>query len=481
MKLYEQTAQQISERIEKGYFLSGDKLPSIRELSQSHSVSISTAQEAYRLLEDQGWAESKPKSGYYVLDRKKTPLNLPGITRPSQRPLEVTHWEEVLNLLCAHHKPDSIQLSRAVPDLDAQSIKPLTKLLSDINRQLSPRDILSYETLRGSDKLRLQIARLMVDSGCQLHPDDLIITNGCQEALSTSLLALCKPGDIVAVDSPNFYGSLQIIKALGLKALEIPTHPETGISLEALELALEQWPIKVLQITPTCNNPLGYTMPAEHKQRLLDLTEKYDLAIIEDDIYGDLSYQSPRPPSIKSMDTQGRVLYCSSFSKTLAPGLRVGWVAPGRYLNQVMHMKYVVTASTSTQAQLGIAEFIAQGGYERHIRKMRMQYQSNRDYLIKLITEHFPEGTRISYPLGGFVLWVELPADIDTVEMNERADEFNTSIAPGVLFSATGKYRNCMRLNFTQRGDNRSDKAIQQLGQLAKTMILEQQIHSPDT
>ena len=475
MKLYEQTALQISERIEKGYFLVGDKLPSIRELSQSHSVSISTAQEAYRLLEDQGWAESRPKSGYYVLDRQNTPLNLPNITRPSQRPLEVTHWQEVLNLLCANYQPDSIQLSRAIPDLDAPSIKPLTKLLADINRQLPTRDLLSYETLRGSDKLRLQIARLMVDSGCQLHPDDLVITNGCQEALSSSLLALCKPGDIIAVDSPNFYGSLQIIKALGLKALEIPTHPETGISLEALELALEQWPIKALQITPTCNNPLGYTMPTEHKKKLLALTKPYDLAIIEDDIYGDLAYQSPRPPSIKSMDEEGRVLYCSSFSKTLAPGLRVGWVAPGRYLNQVMHMKYVVTASTSTQAQLGIAEFIAQGGYERHIRKMRQQYQNNRDYLIRLITEHFPDGTRMSYPLGGFVLWVELPGNIDTVEMNKRAELFNTSIAPGTLFSASGKYRNCMRLNFAQRGDERSDKAVEQLGLLAKAMIKERQ------
>jgi DNA-binding transcriptional MocR family regulator len=258
---------------------------------------------------------------------------------------------------------------------------------------------------------------------------------------------------------------MQAIKAHGLKALEIPTHPETGISIEALELALEQWPIKAIQITPTCNNPLGYTMPVEHKKRLLELTAKKDIPIIEDDIYGDLSYVAPRPPSIKSFDTEGRVLLCSSFSKTLAPGLRVGWVAPGRYVNQVLHMKYVVTASTSTLPQMGIAEFIAQGGYERHLRKMRIQYEKSRDVMISWIEKYFPEQTRISYPQGGFLLWVELPFDLDTVELNSRTMQRGVSLAPGVLFSATGKYRNCMRLNFTEQPSAKNENAVKTIAE----------------
>lgn len=472
MKLYEKVANAIAERIEQSFYQAGEKLPSIRALSLAHEVSISTAQEAYRLLEDQGWAESRPKSGFYVINRQKAPQQLPDLSRPTQRPIEVSQWEDVLNLLCASTTPNLVQLSRAIPDLSAPTLKPLTRIMSDLTKNAQG-SMLSYEDLRGADSLRLQIARLMVDSGCRLHPDDIITTAGCQEALSTSLRATTKDGDIVAVDSPSFYGSMQAIKAHGLKALEIPTHPETGISIEALELALEQWPIKAIQITPTCNNPLGYTMPVEHKKRLLALTARYDIPIIEDDIYGDLSYVSPRPPTIKSFDTEGRVLLCSSFSKTLAPGLRIGWVAPGRYGNQVMHMKYVVTASTPTLPQLGIAEFIAQGGYERHIRKMRAQYHQSRDVMIGWVEKHFPQGTKISYPQGGFLLWVELPDDIDTTILNERTMTKGVSIAPGVLFSASGKYRNCMRLNFTDKPTERNEDAVKLVAQLIHEMVSE--------
>ncbi|SIS54786.1 PLP-dependent aminotransferase family protein [Neptunomonas antarctica] len=470
MKLYEQVAHSIAERIEQSFYQTGEKLPSIRSLSLTHEVSISTAQEAYRLLEDQGWAESRPKSGFYVINKQKAPQHLPDLSRPIQKPIEISQWEEVLNLLCASTTSDIVQLSRAIPDLEAPTLKPLTRIMSDLNKHAQA-SMLSYESLRGADSLRLQIARLMVDSGCRLHPDDIIITTGCQEALSASLRAITQPGDIVAVDSPSFYGSMQAIKAHGLKAIEIPTHPETGISLEALELALEQWPIKAIQLTPTCNNPLGYTMPVEHKKRLLELTSRYDLPIIEDDIYGDLSYISPRPPSIKSFDTQGRVLLCSSFSKTLAPGLRIGWVAPGRYVNLVMHMKYVVTASTSTLPQHAIAEFIAQGGYERHIRKMRAQYHQSRDVMIGWVEKYFPVGTKISYPQGGFVLWVELSDEIDTVILNERTMRQNVSIAPGMLFSGSGKYSNCMRLNFTDKPSVKNENAIKTVGNMVSKML----------
>ncbi|WP_409522409.1 PLP-dependent aminotransferase family protein [Nitrincola sp. MINF-07-Sa-05] len=473
MKLYKQVATALCERIEQGYYQSGQKLPSIRVLSTEYDVSISTIQEAYRTLERKGLIEARPKSGFYVLNRQRIP-NLPDVSRPVQRPLEVSNWEEVLNLLSNMYEPNVIQLSRAIPDLNAKSLIPLRKILSELNRT-APIQTFSYEDLRGSEKLRIQLSRLMVDSGSLLHPDDIVTTTGCQEALSVSLRAICSPGDIVAVDSPSFYGSMLSIKAHGLKTIEIPTHPETGISLEALELALDQWPIKALQLTPTCNNPLGYTMPEENKKKLVALAARYDLTIIEDDIYGDLSYQYPRPRTIKSYDTDGRVMLCSSFSKTLAPGLRVGWVAPGRHLDQVIHMKYVSTACSATLPQLALAEFIAQGGYERHVRKMRSRYQHSRDMMIDWVERYFPTGTRISYPQGGFLLWVELPAEVDTAELNKRTTRKGVSLAPGILFSASGKYRNCMRLNFTERPCIENEKAVELLGQESKKLISELQ------
>lgn len=237
--------------------------------------------------------------------------------------------------------------------------------------------------------LREQVARLLLDSGCQIGADQLLITTGCQEAISAGLRAVCQPGDIVAVDSPCFHGTMQTLKGLGIKALEIPTDPLTGVSLAALEMALEQWPVKAVLLTPNCNNPLGYIMPDAHKQRLADAGAAPRRAIIEDDVYGDIAYHYPRPRTIKSFDEDGRVT-CSSFSKTLAPGLRVGWIAPGRYLERVLHMKFIGSGATATQPQLAIADFIRGGHYLKHLRRMRARYQQNRDRMTDLILKYFP-------------------------------------------------------------------------------------------
>lgn len=468
MKLYEQLATELQHRIDTGLYLPGQRLPSIREMSREHEVSIATVQEAYRRLEDLGLTEARPKSGYYVRHRR-TAASLPDASRPAQRPIEVSQWEDVLELLCGNEDKSMLALGRGMPDFAVPTLDPLLRGLVSFNRRIEHRG-LEYDSLSGTRELRQQVARLMIDSGCALHPDDIIVTTGCQEALSISMRAITKPGDVVAVDSPSFYGSMQLIRANGLKVMEIPTHPETGISLEALELALEQWPISALQLTPTCNNPLGYTMPEDKKRKLISLAQRFDLAIIEDDIYGDLAFQYPRPRTIKSFDTDGRVLLCSSFSKTLAPGMRVGWIAPGRYRDRVLHTKYVSTGASAISPQLAVAAFVANGGYERHLRRMRPQYRRGRDAMIDWVARYFPAGTRMSDPQGGFLLWVELPDDLDALELNRRLLARRIRIAPGVLFSASGKYRNCLRLNFAEEPVASIEAAVRIVGEEASSM-----------
>lgn len=464
MRLYESLAEHLRQRIEQEFYSCGDRLPSIRALSREHGVSVTTVQEAYRQLEDAGMVESRPKSGYFVRMRSSAP-ELPQVGRPARRPVEVSHWEDILNILGAENPSKVFSLGHAMPDISAPTLQPLLKLWSMQARRSDMRG-LEYDSLRGTEELRTQVARLARHSGNQLHPDELIITTGCQEALFCALRAVTEPGDVVAVDSPCFYGAMQAIKANGLKVMEIPTHAETGISVDALELALEQWPIKAVVVTPTCNNPLGYTMPEQRKRELLLLAQRFDIAIIEDDIYGDLSYAWPRPRTISSFDSDGRVLLCSSFSKTLAPGLRLGWIAPGRYRSAVIHNKFVSTAASSTLSQLAVAQFIAEGGYERHLRKMRVQYQHNRDRMVSWLEQHFPEGTRISYPQGGYLLWVELARAVDCVELNRELSDKQFRIAPGVLFSASGKYRNCMRLNFVHGVDPQTEESLLTLVEL---------------
>lgn len=468
MKLYESLASELRHRIETGLYMDGQRLPSIRTLSRDHGVSIATVQEAYRRLEDDGLAEPRPKSGYFVR-RRAAQAALPEVSRPAQRPVEVSNWEEVMFLLCSSEQRDAVTLSGATPDLTAPALRQLLRGMAGSGREDTSG--LRYGRLTGEASLRAQIARLALDGECVLHPDEIIVTSGCQESLACCIRALTRPDDVIAVDSPSFYGSIQTIRANGLKAMEIPTHPETGISLEALELALEQWPIKVLQITPTCNNPLGYTMPDDNKRRLIALAQRFDLAIIEDDIYGDLAYHYPRPRTLKSFDVDGRVLLCSGFSKTLAPGLRLGWVAPGRYYERVVHMKYVSSGGSAAAAQLATARFIAGGDYARHVRRARTQYRERRDVMMDLVCREFPGCARVSRPQGGYLLWVELPTEVDTIVLNRRLAAHGVKIAPGALFSASGKYRNCLRLSYADAPGPRIVGAVREIGREIARML----------
>ncbi len=474
MKLYEQLFDELINRIEGGYYPVGSRLPSIRALSKERGVSISTVQEAYQRLEESGYTEVRVKSGYYVRARGESP-ELPDVSRPVQRPLEVTYWDQVYHLLTGSDSDGHIAFGTAKPDIHTPTLKPLLKALTN-SAACTSEDFLNYSSMHGSKRLRKQIARLAVNSGCNLHPDEIIITSGCQEALMCSLRAVTEPGDIVAIDSPSFYGSTQAIKSLGLKALEIPTHPETGISIEALEMAIEQWPVKAIQVTPTCNNPLGYTMPEGRRKELLRLAQQCDLPIIEDDIYGDLYYRSPRPKTIKSFDDEGRVLLCSSFSKTIAYGLRLGWVAPGQCTDRVLHKKFISTVSSPPIQQEAVADFIENGYYERHLRVMRQQYQQARDVMIDLVKRNFPEGTKISFPQGGYILWVEFPIEVDSVKLNKLLESRNISIAPGVIFSASGKYRNFIRMNFSRVPDEKIKTALKAVAEEARNLMLEETV-----
>ena len=463
MTLYVNLAALLGARIEQGLYRPGDRLPSVRALSLEHGVSLSTVQQAYRHLEDQGLAIPRPKSGYFVPASRQVPA-LPMVSRMAQRPVEVSQWDQVLELISrAPGQENLLQLGRGRPDIDSPTLKPLLRSLSRLSRRQDANS-LTYGCIYGHLGMREQIARLMLDSGCSLAPEEIIITTGCHEALSAALRAICQPGDIVAVDSPSFHGVMQALKGFGMKALELPTDPLTGISLEALELALEQWPIKAIQLTPTCNNPQGYTMPDANKRALLALAQRYDVAIIEDDVYGDLAYSYPRPRTIKSFDQDGRVLLCSSFSKTLAPGLRIGWIAPGRYLEQVLHMKYLGTGSTAQLPQLALTEYLQAGHYEPHLRRMRSQYARSRDLMIDWVSRYFPPGTRVSRPQGSFMLWVELAPGFDSQRLNQILLSQRIQIAPGSIFSAAGKYRNCLRLNYAALPSAEIEAAIRQIG-----------------
>ena len=466
MNLYRELALELARGIESGIYQPGDKLPGIRLTSSNMGVSPATAVAAYQQLELDGYIEARPRSGFYVKPRQRPRLAEPVQTGTKpERPRLVTGQERVLRLAEQANHPEVVKFGAAVPDPHYLPTRAVEKALAAAARQHRAR-ICSYEFPLGADCLRRQLARRMSDIGCLSKPEDVLITSGCQEAVYLALKSLTQPGDVIALESPTYHGHLQTADSLGLKAVEIPTHPRTGISLDALELALDQWPVKACVVIPNFSNPLGACMPEKNKKALVKLMARYDVPIIEDDIYGDLAFNQKRPSVLKTYDRTGNVLHCSSFSKTMAPGLRIGWIMAGRYQDQIAYQKFITSISAPTLQQLAVAALLESGQYQKHLRFIRTELAQCVSNIVEAIGRYFPTGTRVSNPEGGYVLWIELPDNIDTVALAEKAIKKGISIAPGPMFSATQKYRNCMRLSCGVVWNRQTEKALETLAML---------------
>ena len=334
-----------------------------------------------------------------------------------------------------------------------------------------PEEVHSYYIPIGCEALRNQIAKRLIDAGCSVNPDRVVITHGTTEALFLALKVVTQPGDTVAIESPTYYGLLEALESLHLKALELPTHPRGGICLENLESAFQKEKVAACAIVSNFSNPLGSCMSAPKKKQLVSLLNKYDIPLIEDDIFGDLCFAAQRPQAIKAFDTQGKVLYCASVSKTLSPGLRVGWIIAESYQSQIEQLKAVMNYSSSIAPQLTVAAFLANGGYDRHLRKLRRAYQSQMQHMLQAICQYFPSETRVTQPQGGHILWLELPSKVDAMVLYEQAYKHNISISPGIIFSASGGYRNCLRLNCGIPWSDSLEQAIKILGILSKKQL----------
>ncbi|NJO46359.1 MAG: PLP-dependent aminotransferase family protein [Oscillatoriales cyanobacterium RM2_1_1] len=466
VNLYEQVAHRVQCLIEEGTLQPGDRIPSVRKMHQQMNVSISTVLEAYRLLEDRGLIGARPQSGYYVKRQILHPRDEPAPSAPPQLAREVDASLSV-RINAALQDPQVIKLGAAVPGIDLFPIKALNRLMSQVLRQ-NPRLCHSYGGIPGCEPLRHEIARRMMDAGCAIAPDEILITNGTYEAIYLSLRAITQPGDTVALESPAYYGILEILESLHLKALELPTHPRDGLSLPDLENALNQGKVAACLLVTNFSNPLGSCMTDEQKQQLVGILEKYDTPLIEDDIYGELCFQGSRPKAVKAFDRKGLVMYCASFSKTLSPGLRVGWAIAGRYQARLERLKLFINLGTATPNQLVIAAFLANGGYDRHLRHLRRAYQEQVMRMTQAIYEYFPATTKVTRPQGGHVLWLELPKPFDSGKLYEAAYQHQISIAPGSMFSTTGDYQNCFRLNCGLPWSSEIQQAMKTLGNLVK-------------
>ncbi|WP_298507861.1 PLP-dependent aminotransferase family protein [uncultured Kordia sp.] len=470
--LYEDIASHIEEDILNGVLQLGDKLPSVRMFSKQHNVSASTIFQAYYALESKGLIEARPKSGYYVMYQPKK--YTASFEDSSQEEIPTIHElttdamiSYIVDLLSSD---DYTRLSSAQPDL---SLLPTASLQKSIKSALTAlgADILNYDHPTGNVTLRQLIAGQQIKLGKAYTTKDIVITAGCTEALTLCLQAVTEKGDIVISDSLTYYGIHQIIKDLGLKVIPVPIHTTTGLDLKFLKRSLQEFPVKACLFTTNFNNPTGKSLSTEQKKELVQLITKHQIPLIEDDVYGELYFGKHRPSTCKQFDTEGLVLYCSSFSKTLAPGYRIGYAIAGKFTETVTRLKRIHSLGSSTLSQQALVGFLSKGRYPYHLKKLRHTLHANMLGYCKLIYEYFPEEIYFIPPTGGYILWIAFPEGFDSVALFEAAKKHHIIIAPGQIFSMNDSHKNYIRLSFSKPLTEPIEEAVKLLGKLAKALI----------
>lgn len=469
MKRYETLADEVAASIAGGQLRPGDRVPSVRETSKNRGVSPSTVFEAYYLLEARGLIEARPRSGYFV-SHAAARSSEPATSAPEAGEREVEVSELVFQVLGHATQRTLVPLGSAFP---SPALFPLPKLalaLGKATRRLDP-----WRTVEdlspGSAALRRQIGLRYLAMGCGVDAEELVITNGAMEALNLCLETVTQPGDLVAVESPTFYAALQALERRGLRAVEVATHPRTGVDVAALAAVLERHPVKACWLMPNFQNPLGCLMPDESKQALVELLARHEVPLIEDDVYGELYFGAHKPRPAKAWDKKGLVMHCSSFSKSLAPGYRIGWTAAGRFAKKVGQRKLMSSLAAPVPSQEGLSEYLQHGGYDRHLRQLRQALAQQRHLVLRAIAKAFPAGTKVTQPEGGYFVWVELPRRIDALELHRLALSHDISVAPGHLFSADHRYTHHLRVNFGHPENARVAAALKTVGQIAKALM----------
>ncbi len=470
--LYLQVADGLEKMIDDDVLKIGDKLPSVRVLSDEYGISMGTAFQAYYHLEGKGLIESRPKSGYYVRFNQRRYPDLPKTIQPDPLSHDVSVREMIASIYSdiASHQDKVINFALAVPD---PALLPLAKINKSVMQALrnSKDACTGYEHTQGNMELRKQAAKLAFNWGGKVKPDDVVITGGCLEAITICIRSVTQPGDTVAVESPNYFGIFQSLESMGLKVVEISSSPVTGLDIDCLQKAIKNYPIKACVVIPHFNNPLGGCMPDENKKKLVEIITRHHIPLIEDDIYGELYFGKNRPRPCKYYDTKGLVMYCTSLSKSLTPGYRVGWVMPGKFIDEVKQVKRIHNISSPTLTQAAMAHFLQNGRYEYHLKNIRKALHTQCLRYVQAIIDYFPEDTKVSRPHGGIVLWVELNKKINTFKLRTEAMKHNISVTPGKIFSASCNYNHFIRISFGKPWDDNADYGLMMLGKLIRKML----------
>lgn len=467
--LYEHISERILELIQNSALRVGERLPSVRQMSERFGVSVNTVIQSYRQLEAEGYLEAKPQSGFYVraVGLKGAPSS--AADRFPLLPVELSLSEQVFRYMSSHTKRHAADLGIALPSHKLMPVNRMHRVLTELLRE-DPIAAWDYLPINGHRTLLQQLARRTLAYDVPVAPEDVVITNGCTEALTLSVRAVSRPGDVIAVESPTYYNTLLMLEAHDRRVVAIPTHPTEGICLDSLEKVFERRSVAACLFSANAQNPLGFTMSRVAKRRIVELSARYGIPLIENDIWGDTVYDASQAMPAKAFDTQGLVLYCNSFSKSLSPGLRLGWSMPGRFRRRVQELKQLTTITPASTSQLVIGQLLESGSFDLHVRELRRQLQHQVQETVAEIQRSFPVGTHVTRPSGGCVLWVQLSHAADSQKLFELAREAEIHIFPGTVFSAQDDYRNYIRINAGNPLSPTIRHAIRTLGQLVRSL-----------
>ncbi|HKE93373.1 MAG TPA: PLP-dependent aminotransferase family protein [Povalibacter sp.] len=467
--LYERVARLVETQIATGALRTNDRIPSVRSMSRTARVSVSTVVQAYVHLENIGLIEARPQSGFYV--RRPDPQPLPEPRARATRLRRPSSVAAVMLDTCreALGRTDIVPLNAA---LTSPALYPNQRLNNLTREVLRDRPNHAGELIMppGDPELRRQIAKRMALAGAPTDPEHVVITGGTMDAITLALRVVCQPGDTVLVESPTYFGLLQAMEHLRLKVVEVPNRPGAGIDADAVRSISRSTRLGAAVLMPNFNNPTGTLTPDEVKRDIVATLTGSEVPIIEDDIYGDLHYGSTRPSSMRAFDESGLVISCSSVCKTIAPGYRIGWAVSPQFHTEIARAKFFSSVACPTLQQLVLARYYASGGYDRYLRRVRTMLSHNSQQFIDAVARYFPVGTRIARPSGGIVIWIELPANVDGAELFRTALASRIGIAPGIVFSANADYRNYIRVSCGLPWSVTIERAIEKLGKLVSAL-----------
>ena len=465
--LYVLIGQAIARMIDEQVFKPGERLPSVREVAVQNGVSISTAVQAMRWLEERHLVSAKPRAGYFVSTRRRG-MAMPNVSRPPKYSMVIERQSRCELLRAFTEEVGVVSFGAYAPEdkglFAHERIRVALARATRVHRQ----SLVEYDESCGTQALREAVARQALHLGCHLQPEDIIITASCTHAVSLCLQAVTRPGDIVALESPTHFGFLDLLETLELRVLEIPTHPTGGMSLPALQLAIDTQAVKAVLSVPTLSNPLGAVMRHADKQALVHMLAARQIPLIEDVVFNDLLASDRRRKAAKAFDSDGWVMICGSFCKTLAPGLRTGYVQAGRWKDSVSRLKRIQGVPTIKVLEYALAELLTQSAYEARLRKLSSMVKTRLAQARALIFNNFPKGTRVSALQGGYTLWVELPSELNAMALFRECKAEGIIFGPGALFSASNHFDHCIRLSFAGPWTEVQQRALARIGNLAR-------------